>query len=394
MALAIESCDINPMESKDLLSYSDLDALKAAISGAKTVEEIEQCQKQWEAHHHLASQLASSIKQALKELNAEIKKTEANRKKLESQHSKKKQEEEAAKKKEQEERAKKEIKHKKNGRVFFLDLSGHSEVLRFATAQDRSAAALDFTMPWCLEKSVAFESVLAAEGSKVKATVERWNTAFPKSAVFKESDVVLSALMAAMGAADMNPVMDSLVPKRVSNELPSFLSETENFKLQGESSTYSNFDFEQMFLASVRLQLQGVTKFVMLPADRFIKAALGSDLMQLKNQQTELREKMNNLSAEDLASLKAADCAVHHIELKAFEVLFVPAGWLIGQSSFEGNVSCLKRSCLVGSKAALAAAHQHFEAISTLSLRAQTRTGLKNMMDITEVELTKIGKEA
>ena len=133
---AINDCDINPMESKDLMVIEEMEKLQDDIKATTSPEELERFQRTWEAQQHLVNQLAASLKQATKELNTEVRKAEANKKKVAAAQEKKRVEEEAAQKKEQVERAKKQVTQKKESHLFLADFEERIAVQTFET-QDR-----------------------------------------------------------------------------------------------------------------------------------------------------------------------------------------------------------------------------------------------------------------
>jgi len=236
------------------------------------------------------------------------------------------------------------------------------------------------------------ETCLKATEAKLPGTIERWSKAFPKNAVYRGSDIVTSVLMPAMGSAEMDSVRAALLPEGLclSSDIRAFRAETEAFKLYGESDTYVYYDF--VFYASLRIQLEGTSKFVMYPTDLFVRLVVSEDNADLKSMQlSDVRDKLKDLSKDELNRLFDATCPAYHVELAPNEVLFIPAGWIVAQGNFNSKVWALRCTALMSTPAALESAMTQFQTLRHFNMRPSTRQSLSILLDMLDAQKTKAG---
>lgn len=251
-------------------------------------------------------------------------------------------------------------------------------------------SALGFDVPWRARLEGMLDKAIKGESGKLRATVDRWMTAFPKTPLFKEADVVTSTLVPQMGSADLHDLKAKCLPDElcVKMSLPSFQTLTDTWRLYGEAGTFCAYDFEQMFLGSLRVQLRGHSKYVMYPPSAFMTACFGTDPATLKNVQLPtILERFKNLTPDDIDRLKANGCPAYYTELGPSEVLYIPPAWLVGQTTMQGQVvACFRRACLVSSSTAVRAAEGQLLALSKLGMQPTSRQHMRSMLDILGVE--------
>jgi hypothetical protein len=217
-------------------------------------------------------------------------------------------------------------------------------------------------VPWVLASSEALNKALAEE--KVATCLTHWNRAYTKTPLYKDNDVVTAPMLDSQGNSQMKIFFDFVVPPALSitSKLPAFMNTTGTAKLFGESATYTSFDFEIMFLASLRVQVSGVSKFVLIPACGLVKALVAESQSNGTMNLTDLRDKVKALSGADFKTWAANGNYGYHVELNPKQCLYVPAGWLVGQATFN-NQDCvaIKKACLVNQKQAVQAIRRSFE---------------------------------
>lgn len=217
------------------------------------------------------------------------------------------------------------------------------------------ALGIDHSKPWVLSSSELLTAALASKN--LAACLIQWNRAYPKTLLFKEHDVVTSPLSDSQGLGDLTAFFAKVLPasRLVSNRLPAFQNATSAVKLFGESNVYSSFDFEKMFLASLRVQVSGVSKFLLMPATVLINVTGGKEGSGTTSL-NDLVEKVKFLNGPDLQGMVERSKLVHHVELGPNQTLFTPSGWLVAQASFN-NTDCvaIKKACFTNEKRAVQA---------------------------------------
>ena len=239
----------------------------------------------------------------------------------------------------------------------------------------------DYNKPWKIQASIMVAKLITeapAAMSALKNAVANWNKVFAKQAVYKESDVVSSPLTQKLGALELNPLFEMMVAtdQRVQAvKVPAFEAMLDTPKILGESEFYSNCDFEQGFLASVRLQLSGKTRIMMIDPTNMIKV-MRSKNSSAELQLSQLRGQLMSLTQSDLATLKAWNAELYFAALAPSDLLYVPPGWLVAQSTVDGEpASHIKRSFLPVSS--LKASKSILE---SLNESTTMRQGVKDML--------------
>ncbi len=343
---------ILPMESAEIMSWSRVELFHKGITKIVSEEALEQAVRKWEVQVHLLSQLTSSTKQSTKELNSEIKTVSTRQKKEQSKKEKERLEAEAGAKKSGNELARRILRREKESAAFGLDFAAHPKVVVYNKEAGFKAAvagaSVQYGRPWILRKADMAEKIFEGEDSEstLKATGLNWQKAFAKQAVYKENDVVSSPLTAKMGALDLAPLMELCVPTsdRIRTVAPTISSQLDATKITAESEVYFNYDFEQVFLGSIRVQLSGITKVIAVRPEECVK--LLSEESETKDglQLAALRQKLLTLTQADLKTFKEKGVEVYTGEIGPCDVLYVPPGWLFGTTTANGvPATSLKR---------------------------------------------------
>ena len=396
LAAAIEKCDVMPMESADLWSIPRMEAFRDSVGKVQSETDLETSTAQWESQMQLATQLVASLKSATKELASEMKREENKVMKERSQNAQKEREQEEAQKKEAEAQARRQMAHQKQSLVFMLDYTSDSGVRLFADDDElRSAknkSQIDWSEPVALRTSKTLADILSHEG-KLKPTIGRWSKAFPNSKVFKENDIVSAPIVECQGNGELGPLLGLFFAsdELVTSPLPSFHALTSGFKLFGESSTLASFDFEPMFLGSLRAQIEGVSKFVLVDSAKWVEALVKDGAAKNTLQLSEMREKMKMLSDGDLKKLTESGCCIRHLELSVGQCLYVPAGWFVAQTSFgESSVTAAKRALIPKFEKALAQTTKNIDTLLELGMKTNVRQSLGTLKVILAVTKPKV----
>ena len=388
---AINECELMPMESPDLMSSSVVDAFHAQVMSAKSSEDLSIFQEKWDNQTHLVAPLQTAVRQATKELNGEVKKIE-NKKKTDAREQLKKETAAAtAHKMALETSAKKKIAHEKGALVFNLDFSSHIKAQRYETdagfQEGLAQGGLQNSSPWVLASSEKVAKALTEENQKLKNTLKRWGLASVKQDIYKRNDVVTSPLLPSMGSHELDEVYEMCVPaaSKLKCELPSLIATLSEWKLYTESATFCNYDCAPGFVASLRVQVSGITKYIMFPIKELIDGLKKTGCEQ--DEFSEVGQRVQALTAVDLKALQEAGCDAHHAELMPRDVLYIPAGWFAGATSASGEVIGLQRGVLLTSTAK--ADHQNLSALDALQMREATRRSFGNVQQVLEVEVAK-----
>jgi len=248
------------------------------------------------------------------------------------------------------------------------------------------ATGVDYSVPWVLQNSETLAACLAHE--EIKTCLGLWGKAYWKTPLFKDNDIVTSPMTDAQGSQRMKPFYDMVIPVgvQISNVLPAFQNATKNVRLSAESNVYSSHDFENLFLASLRTQVSGVTKFVLFPMA--VLATLAG-----VTQLSELRDKVKAMQSVDLKVLQEKGFQVSYVELKPNEALFIPSGWFVAQASFN-NVDCvaIKKCCLMSEQRAIEARRRSLEIAVAARLDFVLKAGFSEVWTWEDRWVFKIGR--
>lgn len=392
----LDTVTILPMESREVMSWSRFVVFHADITKILTEEALEEANRKWDNQQHLVTQLTTSLKQSSKELNAEIKAVISRQQKVKSKQERERKEVELEAKKSAEELARKQLRHEKVSVAFALNLSDHVKIHAYANDDEYDAKKVDFSRPWVVAASAMAAKLFSAElgeTTALRSTAGNWQKAFAKSMVYKENDVVSSPLTARMGALELAQLMEHLLPtdSRVRAAAPTLAVHLDATKIYGESALYANYDFEQAFLGSVRLQLTGLTRFLAMRPDELIQwlckqsdappSAAGLQLVSL-------RQKLMALTQADVDSFAASGAKIYHCDLDTKGILYLPPGWLFAQTTANGDAaSAIKRWFLPFT--ALESTKEVLTAMSPLGMRGQIRETIQLVDDIISVKVVK-----
>jgi hypothetical protein len=165
---------------------------------------------------------------------------------------------------------------------------------------------LDYTAPFLVMRSDLVKSLITpTEGSaaKLPGTLARWQKAVVGHDTYSQHGVVVSALNPSMGRDELATFFGQLVPpaSRVTSQVPSHTAAVESIKLCGESPAYSNFDFEPNLLGTIRIQVTGMSRYLMVSTDLFVKALDEDEGFDIaKTQLTELANILKRLTVVEL----------------------------------------------------------------------------------------------
>jgi hypothetical protein len=394
----LNTVTILPMESREVMSWSSFVIFHADVTKILIAEALEEASRRWDNQHHLVTQLTTSLKQSTKELNAEIKAVTSRQMKMKTKQDRERKVAELEAKRAAEELARKQLRHEKVSATFTLNLADHVKVHAYANDDEYDAKKVDFSRPWIVEGSAMAAKLFSTEGETTTlcSTAANWQKAFAKSTVYKESDFVSSPLTQRMGALELAQLMEQLFPtdSRLRVVAPTLAMHLDATKIYGESALYANYDFEQAFLGSVRVQLTGLTRILAIRPNELITwlgehgeqgdahpSAVGLQLVAL-------RQKLMTLTQADVDSFASRGVQIYRCDLNANGIFYLPPGWLLAQTTANGEAaSAIKRWFLPSP--AVESTGEILTAMSPLGMRGPIRETVQLMADIISLKVAK-----
>jgi hypothetical protein len=345
-----------PMESRDLLCCTKLEAVVDGVGAATCVEQVEEAAKLWADNLNLLQQLQKSVAVSISDLKKAIASDEKAALKAQSDAKKKAEETRQKLLEDQEMAERRRIATLKKSGAFKIKWGdiGHPKIQVYdseGALQDalQGGPAEVVRGPFLLKTAAKFAEILKHKADDkspeavLKGTMERWEKSFPASSEAKKEDKVVAPLLAIMGLDLALEGFRSLKIQRVESGLPSFNSMSEHVQLYGALKDSVHFGYEPTFLATLRAQVSGVCEvLIMTPVDvtKHTKEVV-VDASEVTFQKAE--DVLKHMTENEATVCKTKGVSVWHGTVEPGMLLYVPIGCAIATSvASASNLSALK----------------------------------------------------
>ena len=375
----LEGLKFVPIESTELPSFTSLEAKAEEIAHVETVVAVEALLKVLTNSKTLVGQLAKSLKVASHDLKKTYLSDEREAKKKEEALAKQSADARSKEKDEKERQERRRLVSAKDLGSFKLKFVGAGFAEMKAITQEEwqeKKGNPDFFKFPRLSKSVeAFSKIKAMESvegdtsseAKLAKTMARWTRDFAASEECQKIGKVVAPVFEAMGLPACEAAFLTIVATedRVESKVPSLASVANQVVFYGSDAGAVHFCPEPKFLGSVRVQIAGVVKFMIVTASSMQGFYAGRDKPATWD---DYRDFLRNLSEKELKTMHDKGLSFHHGTIEEGMALYVPPGAVLGtaMSSQSGEKdSALKLPFLP--KACVDSACREFQALDAFS---------------------------
>lgn len=367
---------LKPVERPgDMLSSTAVKAIVDTVASATELSMISNGQAIWETQKLLVTQLTSSLRTARTDLVRENKSHAARQEKAAAD--KKAAEAEKAKKEQAliAERNRKLLRASKECTITSLELvtMGHASVKQlnddagFTEYLDKAKDKHEvWSVPFVVKCSELFTTACSSH-PVFKDTFQRWTQSFPEVHEAKKYDKTGAPAKAPHGIAAMTEAMTLYMPKTAfvdPSSMPSLKAATQDPWFFGYTATLASADFESDFLGSLRWQLTGSVKLIMIPVTSLLKVVPKDGVGTKKAWADRAREALRGLSEEVAKAWHEKGAQLFIAEASENSVIYTPPGWLVfTKVTSDDHVAGLRQSVLANT----AAAEQNMKEMASLA---------------------------
>lgn len=347
LKVAVNKCVYLPMESTDIDPMSlAVMSLEVGRQQCSTADELESLVERSRAQRVLVSQMVAAIKAAASDLAGVLSKRRAASARRSEDIRRKKLEEYLRADRIKAEEGRKQLGKVRKVEPFKLDGSTYGFVDSKQYDGDEAfqdafkADEVDFTKPFVVRASAKWQA-LTIVGTPLRGTLDRWVASFGDSAVAKQHDIAHARLLPAAGGDDFDSVLSFVCPTQVRSNVASVARALDNRQLYGHTSHFLQSDSELGLMHSLRMQFEGTTDFLAIPAADIItlmeKAGESVTALTLAS----FPERLNETTA---AAAKGVALIVKG-QVTAGSMMVLPAGWVLLQATHgEDKVTGIRGS--------------------------------------------------